>query len=345
MTKARIALIGAGWWAVENHLPLLKQRQDVEIKGICTLGAQNLKKIQQAFDIPYGTEDYRQLLEHDELDGVVVSSPHVHHYEHACAAMKKGCHVLVEKPFATESAQARELIKIEKEKGVTIVVPFGYNFSELAAAAVAGRALIGNIRSGSVHMASATASLFRGDRVDWARGSLVEPEAATWADATRAGGFGWGQLSHALGLLFLLIEQPAESVFARTFRAPSGVDLFDTAVLCVAGGASIALSGSSGLAAGAKPQLSLRLFGDSGHLSLDFETESMEARSFDSRTLRPEFRKGAGAYSGRRPVELFVEVCLGRIAANPASGIIGCRSTEVLDALYRSAASGLEESV
>ena len=31
MNKARIGVIGAGWWATEYHIPNLKKREDVEL--------------------------------------------------------------------------------------------------------------------------------------------------------------------------------------------------------------------------------------------------------------------------------------------------------------------------
>ena len=37
MNKARIGVIGAGWWATEYHIPNLKQRDDVELVSVCKL--------------------------------------------------------------------------------------------------------------------------------------------------------------------------------------------------------------------------------------------------------------------------------------------------------------------
>lgn len=47
-----------------------------------------------------------------EMDGVVISSPHVLHFEHASAALARGCHVLVEKPMTTTARDARELVQL-----------------------------------------------------------------------------------------------------------------------------------------------------------------------------------------------------------------------------------------
>src|SRR5271165_6356088 len=40
--KARIGVIGAGWWAAANHLPVLKANDDCEIVALNRLGATEL---------------------------------------------------------------------------------------------------------------------------------------------------------------------------------------------------------------------------------------------------------------------------------------------------------------
>jgi predicted dehydrogenase len=72
MDKVRIGFIGAGWWATSNHMPILARRPDVEMAGVCRLGAAELQRVQESFNFPYATEDYHALLEQD-LDAVVVT--------------------------------------------------------------------------------------------------------------------------------------------------------------------------------------------------------------------------------------------------------------------------------
>ena len=105
--KARIGFIGAGWWATSNHMPLLSRRSDVEMTAVCRLGQKELAQVKERFGFSYASEDYRALLEEVELDAVVVASPHTLHYEHASAALKKGLHVLCEKPMTTRATHAR----------------------------------------------------------------------------------------------------------------------------------------------------------------------------------------------------------------------------------------------
>jgi len=72
--NARIAVMGAGWWACENHIPILKSRTEVDLVAVCTTGKKELQIVQEKFDIPYATEDYAEkcLLENG-LSGAICS--------------------------------------------------------------------------------------------------------------------------------------------------------------------------------------------------------------------------------------------------------------------------------
>ena len=47
--RARIGIIGAGWWAVANHIPALKAIPECQIVAVNRLGSRELAKIQRAF--------------------------------------------------------------------------------------------------------------------------------------------------------------------------------------------------------------------------------------------------------------------------------------------------------
>jgi predicted dehydrogenase len=66
----------------------------------------------------------------------------------------------------------------------------------------------------------------------------------------------------------------------------------------------------------------------------------------DGRERRLALRPGDGAYDPSGPASALVDAALGRPdAADPAPGDLGARTVEVLDAAYRSAASGRPEAV
>jgi len=345
--KARIGVIGAGWWAAVNHLPALKANPDCEVVAVNRLGKAELAKVQQEFDVPLGFEDWREMLDTVPMDGVVIASPHVLHHEHGCAALARGCHVLIEKPLATTAADARDLVTQAIAAGRQIMIPYGWNFADWAdrAHALVAEGAIGRVEHVVLQMASALEDLFAGQPMLETEGAMFRPPASTWADPKRAGGYGWGQLVHALGLLFRIAPLAPERVFAQTGLSSAGVDYYDAAVLRFAGGATAAVSGAATVPKRRSNQIDLRIFGTAGMLLLDIERERLEVRRRDGRDTVVPLAPGAGAYSCVRPLDRLVSICLGRNVPNPADGMVGMRAVEVLDALYRSAASGQMEHV
>ena len=345
--KARIGVIGAGWWAALNHLPALKALPDCDVVAVNRLGAAELAEVQRAFGVPLGFEDYRVMLESVPLDGVVIASPHGLHYEHAVAALAKGCHVLVEKPLTTRAADARALVAKAEAVGKQVIVPYGWNFkpwTDRAHALVASGAL-GRIEHVVVQMASALEDLFAGRAMKETEGHMFRPPASTWADPAHAGGYGWGQLTHALGLLFRIADLAPAEVFALTGKSPAKVDYYDAGVVRFANGATAVLSGSSTVPKHRGFQIDIRIFGSEGMLLLDIERERLEVRRRDGRDTIVDMPPGSGAYACEKPLKTLVDFCLGAPAENQSPGVVGMRAVEVLDALYRSAASGNLERV
>lgn len=345
--RARIGVIGAGWWAALNHLPALKANADCEIVAVNRLGAAELAELQRKFDIPRGFEDYRAMLDEVAMDGVVISSPHILHHEHALAALAKGCHILVEKPLTTTAADARDLMQKADAAGKQVIVPYGWNFKDWTdkARALVAAGEIGGIEHVVLQMASALEDLFAGKDMKETEGHMFRPPASTWADPARAGGYGWGQLVHALGLLFRIADLMPSEVFALTGKSPAGVDYYDAAVLRFADGATASVSGSATVPKHRGFQIDLRLFGTQGMLLLDIERERLEVRRRDGRDTVIDMPPGSGAYSCEKPLATLVDICLGRPVENQSPGRVGMRAVEVLDALYRSAASGRLEKV
>jgi hypothetical protein len=80
-------------------------------------------------------------------------------------------------------------------------------------------------------------------------------------------------------------------------------------------------------------------------LLLDVERERLELRRRDRQDTVVPIEPGAGAYVCIEPVHRLIEICRGTARRNEAPGTVGMRAVEVLDALYRSFASGRVEAV
>lgn len=350
MGKARVTVVGAGWWATEYHLPYLKERSDdVDIVGVSRLGRAELDLVQARFGVPFASEDFHEVIKQTSPDGVVIASPHVAHFENAIAALEVGAHVMIEKPMTVSASDARELEALAARKGLHIVVPHGWNFTHFmpVAAQWVADGRIGELRHFTLQMGSALLDLFGGEQMQETAEHTFRPPASTWADPARAGGYGWGQLSHALGALFRIVPIDPASAYAKTGKSPTGVDYFDAMILGLANGATGVVSGSAAIPKHMGPHVDLRLYGDEGCIFLDLERERLELRQLDGNDAVHPFAPGQGAmaYSTKEPMNRFVDICLGRDVVNDGDGTVGRRTVEVLEAMYRSAESGSEQEI
>ena len=342
--KLRVGVVGAGWWAVANHMPILKARPDVELVAVCRLGRPELAKVQATFGIPYGSEDFAAMLNEAPMDALVVASPHSLHGAHAIAALERGIHVLIEKPMTVSASEARAIATLARNKNLHVLVPYGWNFkpffAEARAVVNAGR--IGRIRHVSAQMASPVGDLMTGSDLAGTEHEMFRPEPETWANP-KTGGYGWGQLVHMLGGLFYMTDLTPKDVFAFVGRSELGADLYNAAVVRFTDEATAALSGAATVPAGSPFQVDIRVFGDAGMLLLDVERERLNLRRLDGDDQDVAIPAGEGAYACAEPVHRFVDLCLGRQVENCADATIGLRSVEVVEAMLRSAKSGQVE--
>ncbi|MGA2794772.1 MAG: Gfo/Idh/MocA family oxidoreductase [Roseiarcus sp.] len=339
--RTRIGVIGAGFWATANTLPVLKRRTDVELVGVSRLGASELQRVQESFGIPFGSESYEELLASIPMDGVVIASPHHLHAEHACAALEKGIHALIEKPMATNVVDARRIVETARRRKRHVLVPYGWNFQPYFKTArqfvQGGR--IGRLRHVVAQMATPIEDLMSGGTLQGVEKEMFQPQSETWARPS-TGGYGWGQLVHLLGGLFYITDLKPEMVFALVGRSPIGTDIFNALTISFTGGATGALSGAASVPAGSPFQVDIRLFGTEGMLLLDVERERLWLRRRDGKDCDIEIPPGQGAYTCVAPVDCFVDLCLGVDAENCGDASVGLRSVEVVAAMLRSSETG-----
>lgn len=345
--KVNIGVIGAGWWATFSHIPALLANPHVDVIAINRPDREGLDKVANTFGLIHAYLDAAEMLAKEQLHGVVVASPHVLHAEHARLALDYGLHVLIEKPMATTAADARELVGKARAKNVQIIMPYGWNYKPMTDVArrLIREGWVGNVRHVVTQMASALSDLFGGEQMLETKDHVFRPPASTWADPRRSGGYGWGQLTHALGALFRITDLEPARVFAKTGLSPAGVDYYDAAVVEFTNGATMALSGSATVPKTRSFQLDIRIFGTEGMLLFDIERARVEAIRHDGKTHIEPLPANAGDYEQVEPITRLVEICRGNEVVNPADGVIGMRATALLDAMYRSTNSGRMEEV
>jgi predicted dehydrogenase len=343
-------VIGAGWFATSNHIPVLRKRQDVELTAVCRLGGDKLHKIKQTFGFSFATEDYLELLE-QKLDGVIVASPHNLHYEHTRAALEQGLHVMCEKPMTLHASEAWELVELAGTRRCHLLVPYGWNYKAFVEQAkkMMEDGCVGTVECVNCTMASPTKEFFAGTVLqvpaDW-KPTLSVPEATTWQDKDRGGGYGYGQLTHSSALMLWLTGLRARKVRARMSCPNSKVDMYNSASLEFEAGAIGTLSGAATLPAGDAFQLDLRIFGDRGALLLDAEAgrERLQLRRHDGKHHEITVANGEGAYRCEGPPNRFIDLIQGH-GRNNSPGELGARSVELIEACYLSATLGRDVEI
>ncbi|MDI7275971.1 MAG: Gfo/Idh/MocA family oxidoreductase [Anaerolineae bacterium] len=113
------------------------------ITGLFDPVEQQLQKARAQFPEAAADSDYERVLETARPDAVIVAGPDHLHAEQAVAALEHGCHVLIEKPLATTSADARRIIEAEKRTGLHVMADhtmrYLYPWKEMALATRAGQ--------------------------------------------------------------------------------------------------------------------------------------------------------------------------------------------------------------
>lgn len=128
----KLGFIGAGPVVQSKHWPAIKRLQTiwepVEVTAFALRTAQQAHKVERVFGGRWYS-DYNQMLDQEELDGVVVSSSDAVHAEHALACIERGIPVLIEKPITRSLADAQKVCRTAEEKGVPVMTVANKRYS------------------------------------------------------------------------------------------------------------------------------------------------------------------------------------------------------------------------
>ena len=352
MAKLRLGVIGAGSWAVGSHLPAMeKHRGRVDFAIVNRRNPDLLERIRQRFGFTRASTDWHDVIA-ERCDIVIVASPVALHYEQAKAALGAGAHVLCEKPFTIDPAEAWDLVETARRHDRHLLIAYGWNYRPML---VAAKQLmdrdggIGEIEQLSIHMSSHTRALLSGTGAYPAAAPESIPEQETWIDPRLSGGgYAQAQFTHALGLgLWIAPMLRGRDVFAF-MSAPLGapVELHDAIALRFTNGAVGTIGGGSEHHGpdNERHKVDIRMIGSTGNFHIDLERErAWRYRGADdnvSLTVQP----GDGLYDCIGPVDNLVELAVGG-GTNNSPGELGARTVEIIEAAYRSAASGKVEMV
>jgi predicted dehydrogenase len=159
MKTLRVGIIGSGGIAQSAHIPNYQKCKNVEVVACCDIVEATAKACAEKFNIPHYFTDYNEMLEKVDLDIVSVCTPNYMHKDPTIAALKAGCHVMVEKPIAMNAAEGREMVETAKKVGRKLAM--GLNSRQSSAAQALKRAVDAG-EMGEIYYAKAMALRRRG---------------------------------------------------------------------------------------------------------------------------------------------------------------------------------------
>ena len=117
MQSIRWGILGPGRIARKFAADL----QLVENAKLVAVGSRSLrsaKAFAAEFPVEHCHDSYEALAQNPEVDIIYIATPHNLHYENTLLCLLHNKAVLCEKPFAINSSQSREMIRVAKEKKV-----------------------------------------------------------------------------------------------------------------------------------------------------------------------------------------------------------------------------------
>ncbi len=120
MKKVKIGFVGVGCISPIYLENLTNMFKEVEIIGVCDLIRERAEKAVEEYNIPKLYEDMYELFRDPEVDIVLNITRPYEHYEVTKQALLHGKHVYSEKPLSPDLEEARELVKLAKEKNLLL---------------------------------------------------------------------------------------------------------------------------------------------------------------------------------------------------------------------------------
>jgi len=126
MKKLGVAVIGTGFWG-KNHARVYKELDSTELIAICDANAERAKTMAVQLGVKAYTNSTR-MMKNERIEAVSVCTWSTSLAKEALKALSAGKHVLVEKPMATNTKQAKRLLAKAEENKLHFTVGFLMRF-------------------------------------------------------------------------------------------------------------------------------------------------------------------------------------------------------------------------
>ncbi|MCI0626164.1 MAG: Gfo/Idh/MocA family oxidoreductase [Acidobacteria bacterium] len=269
----RIGVVGAGANTRRRHIPNLKAQAGVEIVSVCNRSRESAEKAAKEFGIPKVHRHWKELVESNEIDAVVIGTWPYLHCPVTLAALGAGKHVLTEARMAMNAAEARLMLEASRRKPhlVTQVVPSPYTLKiDRTVQKLLAEGFLGDLQALEVR-ASLPGFLDREGPLQWRHdrdlSGLNVLGMGIWYEAVLR----WvGEAKMVLAMSRVAVKQRKDSLgLMRTISVPDHVDIL--AEMACGAQARFQFSAVTGLAPGPEAWL----FGSDGTLRYDASSEKL----------------------------------------------------------------------
>ncbi|MBI2802693.1 MAG: Gfo/Idh/MocA family oxidoreductase [Gammaproteobacteria bacterium] len=130
--KIRVGIVGTGSWTQYGHLPALQLLDEFEIFAIAGRKKEKAKEIARKFNIPHAFDDEQAIVNHPNIDLVVILTPALDHARLARTVIAARKDVYSEWPLSTTTTESEELLALAEAKGVRHIVGLQRRFGPSA---------------------------------------------------------------------------------------------------------------------------------------------------------------------------------------------------------------------
>lgn len=334
-----VGVVGAGRWGA-HHALVFNKLKTARFVAVCDTNPSVAAKFADDFGAEAWFTDHREMIDHPGIDAVSVATPDFAHGAAILDALNAGKHVLTEKPLSTDVSEAEAIKAAVDKSGKVLMVDF-HNRASMAfiiAKDEISKGAIGAPVHASARLSNTKAVPL--DMLEWA-----EKSSALWFVG-----------SHLVDMLRFLIEDEIVRVYAVAGEGvlkSEGLDAkdFHLSVLEFRDGAKALIENSWILAEDGPIIFDFRvdLVGTDGQIAINpshnavyqqIGTQGLRYR--DTFSVLPSGRSRVGGFI-HEAIARFVDAVNG---APPLATVDdGLAVTRVLDAIERSAASGMPVEV
>ena len=109
--RINIGIVGCGEATQVLHLPTLRELPELfDVAAFCDVSPSVLNSVADAWPAAGRYASAEELVADPRIDAVLVANPNAYHAEVALAAMRRGKHVLIEKPVCVTQAEGQALL-------------------------------------------------------------------------------------------------------------------------------------------------------------------------------------------------------------------------------------------